>query len=176
MLFTFIKKEEKIIEIKYILPIVEEAYHQELSALEKWDKKADNVTRYISTYLVLFNILFSFLKIIAEQNKTLFVFSKTDYILMLMPAIIALVFAVLGQALSRIGFLPNAKQLVKTLMDNSEKYETEEDIVKFRLVAYDKLIGILKKNNLFKGICVLISYFGYFISLIILAIKIYNIL
>jgi hypothetical protein len=174
VLFAYIKKEEKEIEVKFILPIVEEAYHQELNALEKWDKKADNVTKYISIYLVLFNILFSFLKITAEQNKVSFVFTKSDYFLTLAPAIIALAFAVFGQAFSRIGFLPNAKQLITVFMDKPEKYSTEEDIIKFRLLTYDKLIKILKWNNLFKGICVLISYLGYFVSLIILAVQIYN--
>lgn len=144
--------------------------------MEKWDRKADNLTRYISIYLVLFNLLVSIMNSKVTQETVSIIFTKYDYLIMLIPALIALIFAILGQAISRIGFFPNADELIKTFEDNPRKYETEKDILQYKLMAYNKFINILRKNNTFKKIFVFISYIGYFISIIILACNMYMIL
>lgn len=159
-----------------ILPIVEETYHQEQNALEKWDRKADNLTRYVSIYLVLFNLLVSIMNSKVSQPTVSVTFTKCDYLIMLVPALISLIFAILGQALSRVGFFPNATELINIFKGKPEKYETENDILQYKLMAYNKFIDILRKNNLFKKIFVFISYIGYFISIIALACNMYTIL
>ena len=162
--------------IKLILPIVEEAYHQEQNALEKWDRKADNLTRYISIYLVLYNLLVSLVNSKNAQGSFSIQFTRCDYIVMLIPALISLIFAITGQALSRIGFFPNAEELFDMFKSKPEKYKNEGDLLQYKLMSYNKFIKILRRNNLVKKICVFISYIGYFISIIILACNMYTIL
>lgn len=159
---------------KLILPIVEEAYHQEQNALEKWDRKADNLTKYISIYLVLFNLFTSLVN--AKNGQGNIVLSRYDYIVMLIPALVAFVFAIAGQALSRVGFLPNAEELFKLFKSKPEEYETENDILQYRLMAYNKFIKILRRNNFIKKIFVFVSYIGYLISITMLSCNIYTIL
>lgn len=176
VLFLLIQGGE-IMGVQTLLPIVEESYHQEQNALNKWDNKADNITRYVSIYLVLVNLLLSILTSrIETEGQQIQVFGSKGYLMILLPAIISLLLAIIGQALSRIGFLPDAKTLLKNVDEQPEVFKTEEDILQYRLMLYDELIIILRKNNRFKCVCVMLSYIAYMVSLSIFAVLMYNIL
>lgn len=159
--------------VKLLLPIIEESYHQEQNALSKWDNKADNITRYVSIYFVLVNLLVSILKTKSEIGIKMQNFGGMDYLLILCPVIISLFLAIIGQALSRVGFLPDAKTLFTEIEKHLDQFKTEEDICEYKLMAYDELISILRKNNRYKCICVLSAYIMYFISLIIFIVEMY---
>ncbi len=171
-------REAKKIEtgVRSLLSVVEESYHQEKNALSKWDSKADNITRYVSIYLVLVNLFISILKSNLDVGTEVQGFGGKDYLFILLPAIISLFFAIIGQALSRIGFLPDARTLLVEIKEQPDQFKTEEDILEYKLMAYDKLIDILRKNNRFKCFCVLLAYITYFLSLIIFVFEMYNLL
>lgn len=150
--------------LKNVLSLVEETYKQEQERLKALNQKADNLTRYVSIFLVLLNII---VPMVVKYTNINFKFAFCAYIFVCFPSILSLVFAVKEQKLSKICRFPTGHKLLDMTKD---KVNTDDDWLKFKIAQYDKAIDVLEENNDSKVSDIRKGYNCYIFAIIMLTI------
>lgn len=120
---------------------MKETYKQEQERLKALNQKADNLTKYVSIFLVLLNII---LPMVVEYMSIDFKFALCAYIFVCIPSILSLVFAVKEQKLSKICRFPTGHKFLEITKD---KVGTDVEWLKFKIAQYDQAISVLEENN-----------------------------
>lgn len=127
--------------LKNVFSIVEETYKQEQERLKALNQKADNLTKYVSIFLVLLNII---LPMVVKYTSIDLIFALCAYIFVCIPSILSLIFAVKEQKLSKMCRFPTGHKLLKMTKD---KVGTDVEWLKFKIAQYDQAIDVLEENN-----------------------------
>lgn len=149
--------------LKNVLAIAEEAYQQEQERMKSLNQKADNLTRYVSIFLVLLNII---LPLVVKYTQIKFILAVFAYIFVCVPSIISLIFAIKEQRLSTICRFPDGHSLIKVASE--ENLKTNDEWLKYKISQYDLAIKTLEQNNDEKVKDIKIGYGSYILSVIML--------
>lgn len=155
----------------FVLELVKISYEQELERLKRINQKADNLTKYISIYLVMLNLV---VPVIIKEDIVLVFSPRICYILTIIPAIISLVIAVIIQAFDKITLFPRGYTLENDIIDNPEEYNSSLKREAKQIALYDDATTKIEDNNNLKIRYVIWGYVSYIISIIALAIIILN--
>ncbi len=153
-------------KIDFVLDMVKISYEQELERLKRINQKADNLTKYISIYLVMLNIVVS---LVVKENMSLTIAPWLCYLLTIVPAVISLIIVVVTQAFDRLTFFPKGESLENDIIDNPAEYDSDLKLVSKQVALYDNVIMEIEKNNKRKIIFVIVGYIFYAISVVALA-------
>ena len=153
-------------EIRFVLEFAKISYEQELERLKRINRKADNLTRYISIYLVMLNLVISSI----IKGHIILNFSPwVCYLLTVIPAVLSLIIAVIIQAFDKITLFPMGYSLENDIIDNPEEYDSTLKLESKQIALYDDAITEIEKNNDSKIRCIIAGYVFYIISVIALA-------
>lgn len=160
-------------EIRFVLEFAKISYEQELERLKRINRKADNLTRYISIYLVMLNLVISSI----IKGHIILNFSPwVCYLLTVIPAVLSLIIAVIIQAFDKITLFPMGYSLENDIIDNPEEYDSTLKLESKQIALYDDAITEIEKNNDSKIRCIIAGYVFYIISVIALAFIVLSVL
>lgn len=143
---------------------MEETYKQEQERMKALNQKADNLTKYVSIFLVLLNII---VPMVVKYTNINFKFAFCAYIFVCIPSILSLIFAVKEQKLSEMCRFPTGHKLLDM---TKGKANTDVEWLKFKIAQYDKAIEVLEQNNDTKVNDIKMGYNCYIFSVIMLTI------
>lgn len=149
--------------LKNVLTIAEEAYQQEQERMKSLNQKADNLTRYVSIFLVLLNII---LPLVVKYTQIKFILALLAYIFVCVPSIISLICAVKEQRLSKMCRFPDGHSLIEVASE--ENLNSNVEWLKYKISQYDLAIKILEENNDEKVKDIKRGYGNYILSVIML--------
>lgn len=160
-------------KISFVLGLVKISYEQELERLKRINQKADNLTKYISIYLVMLNLV---VPLIIKENIVLIFSPWICYLLTVIPAVFSLVIAVVAQVFDKITLFPMGYSLENDIIDNPEEYDSILKLESKEIALYDDVITEIEKNNDLKIRYIIVGYVFYVISVIALAFIILSVL
>lgn len=128
------------------------------------NQKADNLTKYVSIFLVLLNII---LPMVVKYTSINFRFAFCAYIFVCVPSVLSLIFAVKEQKLSKMCRFPTGHKLLDM---TKGKVNTDVEWQKFKIAQYDQAIRVLEENNDTKVDDIRKGYNCYIFAIIMLTI------
>lgn len=146
------------------LEIAEKSYQQQRRIIEKLDTKSDNIIKYISTYMVLVNFLPTVLSFAQADNLY---FSRYEYLILLLPAVITLMTTLIGQMYFKEKVLSLGSDILGMIEKHDFVFDENNSPVKLKMHIYDQLNKQLRKTARVKRIFVHVSYYVYILTLII---------
>lgn len=153
-------------KISFVLELVKISYEQELERLKRINQKADNLTKYISIYLVMLNLV---IPLIVNKNIVLTFSPWLCYLLAVIPAVLSFIIAVIIQAFDRITLFPMGYSLENDIIDNPQEYDSALKLESKQIALYDDAITEIEKNNDLKIRYIIVGYVLYTVSIIALA-------
>lgn len=160
-------------KISFVLELAKISYEQELERLKRINQKADNLTKYISIYLVMLNLV---IPLVIKENIVLTFSPWICYLLTVIPAVLSLIIAVITQAFDKITLFPMGYSLENDIIDNPEEYDSTLKLESKQIALYDDAITEIEKNNDLKIRYIIAGYVFYTISAIALAFIVLSVL
>lgn len=167
-------RSEEAYRIRYknIFNITQEAYKQEQERIKSLNLKADNLTRYISIYLVMLNAIVLLIFKYAVLNIFIAVMA---YVLVFIPSIISLFLATRVQSLSKISRFPDGYLLDERTKDNDD-FDNDIDWIILTITEYNKAIKVLECDNDNKAKYIKWAYVMYDLAIVLMTIMSFTIL
>ncbi|MDE7436123.1 MAG: hypothetical protein K2N01_09955 [Lachnospiraceae bacterium] len=160
-------------KIGFVLDLVKVSYEQEMDRLKRINQKADNLTKYISIYLVMLNLV---VPLIIKKNIALMLSPWICYLLAVVPAVVSLIIAVATQALDKVTLFPMGYSLENDIIDNPKEYDSDIKLESKQIALYDDAIMEIEKNNDLKIRYIIGGYVFYSIAVIALAVIVLDVL
>lgn len=160
-------------EVGFVLDLVKISYEQELERLKRINQKADNLTKYISIYLVMLNLI---VPLIIQKKIAVAIAPWLCYVLTIVPAVVSLVIAVIAQAIDKLTLFPTGESIENDIVDCPKDYDSDLKLQSKQIALYDDAISEIEKNNDSKIRCIISGYIFYAISVIAFAVLALNVL
>lgn len=108
------------------------------------NQKADNLTKYVSIFLVLLNIV---IPMVIEYMSVSVGLAITMYMLVCVPCLVSLIFAIKEQKSSKMCRFPTGEKITEIA---KSEITSNDDWIALKISQYDIAIKVLEENNSFK--------------------------